>query len=61
METREVPQVDLPDEFTQVDRPEFDITTPHPEPTNPQSRMNTTGAGNVDQQEQTAEKIGFTR
>ncbi|MFM1653143.1 hypothetical protein ACI7RC_13690 [Brevibacillus sp. B_LB10_24] len=34
----EIPQVDVPDEFTQVDLPEIGETTPHPQtPDNPQA------------------------
>ncbi|MGD8189949.1 hypothetical protein ACQCN2_08200 [Brevibacillus ginsengisoli] len=61
METKEIPHVDIPDEFTQVDRPEVEITTPHPQPTNPQVASSTSGLSTVDQEEQTAEMIGFTR
>lgn len=61
METREIPQVDVPDEFTQVDRPEVEITAPHPQPTNPQVASSTTGMSQVDQGEQAAEQIGFTK
>lgn len=61
METREIPQVDIPDEFTQVDRPEVEIITPHPQPTNPQVAGSTTGMSVVDEEKQAKEQIGFTR
>jgi hypothetical protein len=32
----EIPQIDIPDEVTQVDRPEIGETTPHPTPASPQ-------------------------
>lgn len=32
----EIPQVEIPDEVTQVDLPEIGETTPHPTPTSPQ-------------------------
>ncbi|MFY0544366.1 hypothetical protein [Brevibacillus sp. H7] len=35
----EIPQVDIPDEVTQVDRPEIGETTPHPDPTSPQADL----------------------
>jgi len=37
METREIPQIDIPDEVTQVDLPEIGETTPHPDVTSPQA------------------------
>jgi len=48
----EIPQVDIPDEVTQVDRPEIGETTPHPSPQSPQAAgsVEPTGSG----------RIGFT-
>lgn len=37
----EIPQVEIPDEFTQIDLPEIGETTPHPEPTSPQDQGTT--------------------
>ncbi|HZG16565.1 MAG TPA: hypothetical protein VE710_16380 [Candidatus Bathyarchaeia archaeon] len=35
-EYTEMPPVEIPDEITQVDLPEFEEYTPHPAPTSPQ-------------------------
>jgi hypothetical protein len=45
----EIPQVDIPDEFTQVEIPEIGETTPHPKPDSPLAT-----AGEAEQ------PIGFT-
>lgn len=45
----EIPQVDFPSEVSPVDQPEVEITTPHPEPSEP-------GAGPSNQ---IANPIGF--
>lgn len=59
---REIPQVDIPDEFTQVDRPEVEITTPHPaDPANPQAVASTSGGGMASKENQAKEQIGFTQ
>jgi len=49
----EIPQVDIPDEVTQVDLPEIVETTPHPQPTSPQASV-TAESGND------SRPIGFT-
>lgn len=36
-ENTELPQVDIPDEVTQVDLPEISENTPHPSPVSPQA------------------------
>lgn len=43
----EIPQVDIPDEFTQVDLPEIGETTPHPQPTSPQAEGMASSAGPI--------------
>jgi hypothetical protein len=55
MDVREIPPLDTPDEFTQVDRPEIDTTTPHPEPGSPQAKKKTDETGFP----VTKETIGF--
>lgn len=61
-DTSEFPQVNIPDEFTQVDRPEVEITTPHPaDPSNPQAVASTAGGGIASKENQTMEQIGFTQ
>ncbi|GAA4713513.1 hypothetical protein [Brevibacillus fulvus] len=37
--TIELPEVDIPDEVTQVERPEIGETTIHPEPSSPQAEQ----------------------
>jgi hypothetical protein len=49
----EIPQVDIPDEVTQVDMPEIGETTPHPKPASPQADMPTSSGGS-------SRPIGFT-
>jgi hypothetical protein len=39
----EIPQIDIPDEVTQVDLPEIGETTPHPKPDSPLAEGNTEG------------------
>jgi hypothetical protein len=41
----EIPQVDMPNEFPQVDRPEVEIETPHPQTTDPQAGVANTNTG----------------
>jgi hypothetical protein len=40
-EFTEMPQVDIPDEVTQIDLPEIGETTPHPKPESPQAMPGT--------------------
>ncbi len=55
MEIPEIPQIDIPDEVTQYDRPEIGETTPHPSPASPQ-----VSTGKVGGNEENHNKIGFT-
>lgn len=52
-EYTEIPQVDIPDEVTQVELPEIVENTPHPDPTSPQA----SGSG----QSRKAGAIGFVK
>lgn len=56
MGRREMPQVDIPDEITQVDFPEFDETTPHPDVTSPQAGS---ASGSTPDVKNAANPIGF--
>ncbi|MFC4768148.1 hypothetical protein [Effusibacillus consociatus] len=55
-QTPEIPQVDLPDEVTQVDMPEIGETTPHPQTPDPQA---VTFTESSEAAERKISKIGF--
>ncbi|WP_167568757.1 hypothetical protein [Brevibacillus migulae] len=52
-EYTEMPPVEIPDEITQVDLPEFEEYTPHPDPSSPQ----VTGSG----EHHSGNSIGFLK
>ncbi|UFJ39778.1 hypothetical protein LOK74_17215 [Brevibacillus humidisoli] len=43
----EIPQIDIPDEVTHVNRPEIEETTPHPTSPNPQAEQRTSTAADL--------------
>ncbi len=55
-EIQEVPQVDVPDEITQVDLPEIGETTPHPRVPDPQASQRGAAVGS---EGGSTEPIGF--
>lgn len=56
----EIPQIDIPDEVTQIDRPEIGESTPHPKPDSPLASNGTADStGKHSESEASSEKIGF--
>lgn len=57
----EIPQIHIPDEVTQVDRPEIGETTPHPKPDSPLASGGTTESvsDSNSNESESGERIGF--
>lgn len=55
----EIPQIHIPDEVTQVDRPEIGETTPHPKPDSPLASSGTAEPDSDNSSKESSERIGF--
>ncbi|MFF0829106.1 hypothetical protein ACFYU8_19740 [Brevibacillus sp. NPDC003359] len=55
----EIPQIHIPDEVTQVDRPEIGETTPHPKPDSPLASSGTAEPASDNGSKESSERIGF--
>ncbi|MFG0211664.1 hypothetical protein ACFU8X_01075 [Brevibacillus porteri] len=55
----EMPQIHIPDEVTQVDRPEIGETTPHPKPDSPLASSGTAEPASDNHSKESSERIGF--
>ncbi|QDS38249.1 hypothetical protein [Brevibacillus brevis] len=55
----EIPQIHIPDEVTQVDRPEIGETTPHPKPDSPLASTGTAEPVSDNDSKESSERIGF--
>lgn len=55
----EIPQIHIPDEVTQVDRPEIGETTPHPKPESPLASSGTAELDSESDSNESSERIGF--
>ncbi|MCM3144197.1 hypothetical protein [Brevibacillus sp. MER 51] len=55
----EIPQIHIPDEVTQVDRPEIGETTPHPKPDSPLASIGTADPASDSGSNESSERIGF--